>query len=86
MPSRRCAPRPVKKAADIDHAYEAGVRTVVVDNPCEAQKFNGRPDDIEVLVRLAFANPAAKSDLSTKFGVQPAEAAQWSARWGFGHE
>jgi ornithine decarboxylase len=65
---------PIKKPADIDHAYRAGVRTFVVDNPCEAQKFNGRPADIEVLVRLAFPNPTAKSDLSTKFGVQPAEA------------
>ena len=65
---------PIKKPADIDHAYAAGVRTFVVDNPCEAQKFNGRPSDIEVLVRLAFPNPTAKSDLSTKFGVDPAEA------------
>jgi len=29
------------------------------------------PADIEVLVRLGFPNPAAKSDLSTKFGVSP---------------
>jgi ornithine decarboxylase len=65
---------PVKKLADIDHAYIAGIRTFVVDNPVEAQKFAGLPADIEVLVRLAFGNPTAKSDLSTKFGVQPADA------------
>ncbi|MGA5463475.1 type III PLP-dependent enzyme [Mycobacterium sp. NPDC050041] len=65
---------PVKKPADIDHAYAAGVRTFVVDNPVEAQKFTGRPDDIQVLVRLAFRNPTAKSDLSAKFGVEPDEA------------
>jgi ornithine decarboxylase len=65
---------PIKKQADIDHAYAAGIRTFVVDNACEAQKFIGRPDDVEVLVRLAFPNPSAKSDLSTKFGVNPAEA------------
>ncbi|MCW2685325.1 MAG: diaminopimelate decarboxylase [Mycobacterium sp.] len=65
---------PVKKAADIDHAYGAGIRTFVVDNPVEAQKFSGRSNDIEILVRLAFPNPAAKSDLSTKFGVDPADA------------
>jgi ornithine decarboxylase len=65
---------PIKKPADIDHAYAAGVRTFVVDNACEAQKFNGRPNDVEVLVRLAFPNPSAKSDLSTKFGVNPSEA------------
>jgi ornithine decarboxylase len=65
---------PVKKPADIDHAYIAGVRTFVVDNPVEAQKFAGLPADIEVLVRLAFGNPTAKSDFSTTFGVSPADA------------
>jgi ornithine decarboxylase len=65
---------PIKKPADIDHAYAAGVRTFVVENPCEAQKFSGRPADMELLVRLAFRNPAAKSDLSSKFGVEPHDA------------
>ena len=66
---------PIKKVADIEHAYRAGIRTFVVDNPVEAQKFSGLPGDTEILVRLAFPNPGAKSDLSTKFGVDPAEAA-----------
>lgn len=75
LPMDRCIhTHPIKKPADIDHAYAAGIRTFVVENPCEAQKFAGRPDDIELLVRLAFRNPAAKSDLSSKFGVEPAEA------------
>lgn len=65
---------PIKKLADIDHAYIAGIRTFVVDNPVEAQKFAGLPADITVLVRLAFPNPTAKSDLSTKFGVAAADA------------
>jgi ornithine decarboxylase len=60
---------PVKKLDDIDHAYQAGIRTFVVDNPVEAQKFCGQPSDIRVLVRLSFPNATAKSDLSTKFGV-----------------
>jgi ornithine decarboxylase len=75
LPMDRCIhTNPIKKPADIDHAYAAGIRTFVVENPCEAQKFAGRPDDIEVLVRLAFRNPAAKSDLSSKFGVEPTDA------------
>ena len=41
---------------------------------CEAQKFAGRPADIELLVRLAFRNPAAKSDLSSKFGAELSDA------------
>ena len=73
-PERCIHTHPIKKPADIDHAYAAGVRTFVVDNPGEAAKFHGRSTDIEVLVRLAFPNACAKSDLSTKFGVNPAEA------------
>ncbi|CAN5582935.1 hypothetical protein BH09ACT7_BH09ACT7_47150 [soil metagenome] len=75
IPMNRCVhTHPVKKPADIDHAYWAGIRTFVVDNPLEVQKFNGREPDVEVLVRLAFPNPSAKSDLSSKFGVVPADA------------
>lgn len=75
LPVGRCInTNPVKKLTDIDHAYIAGVRTFVVDNPVEAHKFADLPADIDVLVRLAFGNPSAKSDLSTKFGVDPAEA------------
>jgi len=60
---------PVKTPDDIDHACQAGIRTFVVDNPMEAEKFCGRSSDIRLLVRLAFPNHTAKSDLSTKFGV-----------------
>ena len=75
LPVSRCInTNPVKKLTDIDHTYIAGIRTFVVDNPVEAQKFAGLPADIEILVRLAFRNPTAKSDLSTKFGVDPADA------------
>ena len=75
IPMDRCIhTHPIKKPADIDHAYRAGIRRFIVENPVEAQKFNGRPADIEVLVRLKFRNPSAKSDLSTKFGADPADA------------
>ncbi len=75
LPIDRCInTNPVKKLTDIDHAYMAGVRTFVVDNPIEAQKFAGLPADINILVRLAFPNPSAKSDLSVKFGADLADA------------
>ncbi|HVQ50613.1 MAG TPA: type III PLP-dependent enzyme [Mycobacterium sp.] len=75
LPMDRCIhTNPIKKPADIDVAYAAGIRTFVIENVCEVQKFAGRPADIELLVRLAFRNPAAKSDLSSKFGVEPTEA------------
>jgi ornithine decarboxylase len=75
LPMDRCIhTHPVKKPADIDHAYAAGIRTFVVENLCEVDKFTARPADVELLVRLAFRNPTAKSDLSSKFGVEPADA------------
>jgi ornithine decarboxylase len=75
LPVNRCIhTHPIKKPADIDYAYRAGIRTFVVDNPLEAQKFIGRPGDIDILVRLSFPNPAAKFDLSNKFGVIAAQA------------
>ncbi|WP_123023318.1 type III PLP-dependent enzyme domain-containing protein [Mycolicibacterium stellerae] len=75
LPIDRCInTNPIKKLTDIDRAYLAGVRTFVVDNPLEAQKFAGLPADINILVRLAFPNPSAKSGLSVKFGVDPADA------------
>lgn len=75
IPMSRCIhTHPVKKLADICSAYRAGIRTFVVDNPVEAQKFSGLPPDIQILVRLGFPNASAKSDLSTKFGADPAEA------------
>jgi ornithine decarboxylase len=75
VPMSRCIyTHPVKKPADITYAYRRGIRTFVVDNPVEAQKFVGRESDIQILVRLAFPNPSAKSDLSTKFGADPSEA------------
>jgi ornithine decarboxylase len=44
LPVKRCLnTNPIKKPSDIDHAYIAGVRTFVVDNPVEVQKFAGLP-------------------------------------------
>src|SRR5215218_2605599 len=66
---------PVKTVADLTGAYLRGIRTFVVDNPAEVAKFRGLPPDVAVLVRLSYPNPGAKSDLSSKFGVRPEDAA-----------
>ncbi|WP_203230839.1 type III PLP-dependent enzyme [Agromyces humi] len=66
---------PVKTVADLTGAYLRGIRTFVVDNPAEVAKFRGLPPDVAVLVRLSYPNSAAKSDLSSKFGVRPEDAA-----------
>ncbi|GAA1961280.1 type III PLP-dependent enzyme [Microbacterium deminutum] len=66
---------PVKKASEIADAITAGVRTFVVDNDTELEKFADAPADVRILVRLAYRSPHAKSDLSAKFGVGAFEAA-----------
>ena len=67
---------PVKKPCEIEAALAAGVRTFVVDNDVELAKFADAPADVGLLVRLAYRSPHAKSDLSSKFGVGPFEAAR----------
>ncbi len=65
---------PIKKPAEIAAAVAAGVRTFVVDNETELEKFRDTPAGVRVLVRLSYRSPHAKSDLSAKFGVGPFEA------------
>ncbi|MFC8680035.1 type III PLP-dependent enzyme [Microbacterium ureisolvens] len=73
--SRIIHTHPIKKPAEITEALAVGVRTFVVDNDVEIEKFRGAPADTRLLVRLAYRSPHAKSDLSSKFGVGPFEAA-----------
>ena len=41
IPMDRCIhTHPIKKVADIEHAYRAGVRTFVVDNPCRGPEVH----------------------------------------------
>lgn len=67
---------PIKKPVEIAEALAAGVRTFVVDNEVEIAKFHEAPADTGLLVRLSYRSPHAKSDLSSKFGVGPFEAAR----------
>lgn len=63
---------PVKTAAEITDAADRGVTLFVVDCAGEVDKFAALDlPGVQVLVRLAFRNPAAASDLSSKFGVSP---------------
>jgi ornithine decarboxylase len=73
-PERCMHTNPIKKPYDIAYAYLYGLRTFVVDNFAEVDKFIPYAHDIQLLVRLSFRNPEAKSDLSYKFGVAPEEA------------
>lgn len=64
----------VKSPAEITRAYVLGIRTFVIDSAGELAKFRSVPGDVSLLVRLGYRNPAAKSDVSSKFGVTHAEA------------
>lgn len=84
-PSRVIHTHPIKKPAEIREASSGGIRTFVVDNETELAKFRGAPRDVRLLVRLAYRSPHAKSDLSSKFGVDPRQAEELVARaeaWG----
>jgi ornithine decarboxylase len=74
-PTRVIHTHPIKKASEIAEAIEAGVRTFVIDNEVELEKFAGAPADVRLLVRLSYRSPHAKSDLSSKFGLGRFEAA-----------
>ena len=66
-PARIIHTHPIKKPAEIAEARAAGVRTFVIDNAAELDKFAGT--DARLLIRLAYRNAQAKSDLSSKFGA-----------------
>lgn len=73
-PERIIHTHPVKKPREIDEALGSGIRTFVIDNEIELDKFAQAPADVRLLVRLSFRSPQAKSDLSSKFGVGRFEA------------
>lgn len=65
---------PIKTPDEIARAVGQGVRMFVVDNPTELAKFAGYGSDVRLLVRLAYRSPGSKSDLSSKFGIDPRAA------------
>ncbi|MHC5796269.1 type III PLP-dependent enzyme [Lacisediminihabitans sp. FW035] len=73
-PDRIIHTQPVKSPTEITRAYVLGIRTFVIDSAGELAKFRNVPANVSLLIRLAYRNPEAKSDLSSKFGVSPVEA------------
>ncbi|WP_347346816.1 type III PLP-dependent enzyme [Microbacterium sp.] len=64
---------PVKKPAEIAEAWDRGVQLFVADNPVELDKLAASAPTAQVLLRLSYPNPEAKSDLSAKFGIEPSQ-------------
>lgn len=84
-PERCIHTHPIKRPSDIRYALDYGCSVFVVDNPNELEKFIAFKDEADVLIRLSFRNPQAKSDLSKKFGCSPQQAIemmQLAKDWG----
>ncbi len=65
---------PIKKAKEISYALENGITRFVVESEFELQKFEAYKNEVELMVRLSFSNQEAAIDLSSKFGLPPAQA------------
>lgn len=73
-PLRCMHTNPIKKTRDIMYGINFGLQRFVVDNETEIDKIAPYGSKVELIIRLSFPNPLAKSDLSVKFGVRPEEA------------
>jgi ornithine decarboxylase len=72
VPPERCIhTHPIKRDRDIREALAHGVTTFVVDNPDEIAKFVPYRGSVGLMLRVSFRSPAAKVDLSRKFGCAP---------------
>lgn len=65
---------PIKKISEIQYAIDYGIKTFVVDNIDELQKFIHFKDQVEILLRVSFRAKTALVDLSKKFGCKVDDA------------
>jgi len=66
---------PIKKPREIIDALRFGCTRFVYDNLAELEKFRPYRHRVGLILRIAFRNPLAGSDLSRKFGCEPREVA-----------
>jgi ornithine decarboxylase len=59
---------PIKKPREISDALRFGCTRFVYDNVAELEKFRPYRHRVGLILRIAFRNPLAGSDLSQKFG------------------
>jgi ornithine decarboxylase len=67
-PSHCIHTHPIKRLQDINYALEYGVNHFVVENSAEIHKFKGLSTPVVLILRVAFENDLAASNLSAKFG------------------
>ncbi len=73
-PKRCVHSHPIKRPNDVKYALDFGNDTFVFENEYELVKHTAVKDRTRWLMRLSFPNPEAQCDLSSKFGVLPADA------------
>ncbi len=67
-PERMSYGNTIKKARDIAHAYENGIRIFAFDSEAELEKIAVRAPGAEVICRILVSNKGADWPLSRKFG------------------
>ncbi len=71
-PAETIHTHPIKREQDIRDALDFGCDVFVVDNVDELAKFEQFADRARILLRVAFRGKGVVSDLSKKFGCDPA--------------
>lgn len=75
-PAETIHTHPIKREQDIRDALDFGCDVFVFDNIDELAKFRPFADQVRLLLRVAFRGKGVVSDLSRKFGCDPA-AVPW---------
>jgi ornithine decarboxylase len=75
-PERCIHTHPIKRDSDIRTTLAYGVNRFVVDNTDELRKFVKYRNRCSLLIRISFSSPAARCDLSRKFGCEPQAAGE----------
>jgi ornithine decarboxylase len=70
-----CYANPVRKPADVRHAFATGVRLFVTDSAEDLSVLAECAPGVDVLVRLAVDEVGSATPFDGKFGAAPAEAA-----------
>ncbi|MEO6703553.1 MAG: type III PLP-dependent enzyme [Jatrophihabitantaceae bacterium] len=73
-PDRLSYGHPVKKSADISHAFGIGIRLFAFDSAAELDKLALAAPGCEVMCRVTVGSAGAQWPISRKFGCAPHEA------------
>ena len=81
-PARLSYGNTIKKPADVEYAYRAGVRRFTVDTEDDLVRVAAHAPEVEVSVRFLVDVPASTTPFGDKFGCSPREAGRLVVRAG----